>query len=45
MKREMKMALVFLISVLISGCVSKPLKAPCNEYATFCGTKTKINQW
>ena len=42
---KMKLGLVFLMSMLISACVSGPLKAPCNEHASFCGTKTKINQW
>lgn len=42
---EIKLVIVFLISVLLSACVSQPLKAPCNQSASFCGTKTKINQW
>lgn len=40
----MKFTLI-LLSLVIVGCSSYPLKAPCNEYATFCGTKTKINHW
>ena len=42
---QIKLGLVFLLSVLMTACASEPLKAPCNQYATFCGTKTKINQW
>lgn len=42
---EIKLGIVFLISILLSACVSQPLKAPCNQYASFCGSKTKINQW
>lgn len=40
-----KLGLVLVMSVLLSACASGPLKAPCNQYATFCGTKTPINQW
>lgn len=43
---------VILISVfitvlaLLTACTSfQSEKAPCNEYATGCGTKIKINQW
>jgi hypothetical protein len=43
MKLEIKLSLIFLMSVLLSACASDPLKAPCNHYASFCGTKTKIN--
>lgn len=45
MKNELQLGLVFLLSVMISACASGPLKAPCDEHATFCGTQTKINQW
>jgi hypothetical protein len=42
---QIRLSLIFLMSVLMTACASEPLKAPCNQYATFCGTKTKINQW
>lgn len=45
MKLEIQLGIIFLISILLSACASGPLKAPCNEHASFCGTKTKINQW
>ena len=42
----MRKIIVLLFSVMfITACVSQPLKAPCDEHAKFCGTKTKINQW
>jgi hypothetical protein len=44
MNLEIKLGMVFLMSVLMMACASGPLKAPCNQYANFCGTKTKINQ-
>ena len=31
---------VLLASALVVGCVSQPLKAPCDQHATFCGSKT-----
>jgi len=45
MKLKTKLSILFVISILLSACASGPLKAPCNEYANFCGTKTKINRW
>jgi len=45
MTLQIRLGLVFLMGVLLSACASEPLKAPCNQYASFCGTKTKINQW
>jgi hypothetical protein len=35
---------IALLVTLLTGCATE-LKAPCDEHATFCGTKTKINQW
>ena len=40
---QVRLGIIFLISVLLSACASTPLKAPCDQYASFCGTKTKIN--
>lgn len=45
MKQVNKLFVIFLTSWLLSACVSKPLRAPCDVHASFCGTKTKINQW
>lgn len=42
---QVRLGIVFLMSVLLSACATEPLKAPCNQYASFCGTKTKINSW
>jgi hypothetical protein len=42
---QLKLGILFLISILLSACANDPLKAPCDQYATFCGTKTKINHW
>lgn len=43
--QKMKFVFVVFLSVLVTACASEPLKAPCDQHATFCGTKTKINQW
>lgn len=40
-----KIGLAVLFSIFLSACTSNPMKAPCDQYASFCGTKTKINQW
>lgn len=45
MNVEIKLGIIFLMSVLMVACANGPLKAPCNQNASFCGTKTKINQW
>lgn len=45
MNIKTKLSLVILMCMVISACMSEPFNAPCNEYGTFCGTKTKINQW
>jgi len=42
---NIRLAAIFLMSIFMTACASDPLKAPCNEHATFCGTKTKINHW
>jgi hypothetical protein len=41
----MKQFILFFVvtSVLLAGCATHSLNAPCNRFATFCGTKTKIN--
>jgi hypothetical protein len=44
MKLEIQLSIIFLASILLSACAGE-LKAPCDQHATFCGTKTKINQW
>jgi len=41
----MKIIITLFLSLLLTACASDPLKAPCNEHASFCGTKTKINHW
>lgn len=40
-----RLGIFIMASVLLSACANEPLKAPCNQYASFCGTKTKINHW
>jgi hypothetical protein len=42
---QMKLGIIFLMSILMSACTSAPLKAPCDAHASFCGSKTKINRW
>jgi hypothetical protein len=42
---KLKLSLVVLLSLLMTACATGSLKAPCDQYAHFCGSKTKINQW
>lgn len=42
---RIKLLALTLIITLMTGCASETLKSPCNQYASFCGTKTKINHW
>lgn len=45
MSLQIKLGFIFLTAVLLSACASKPLQAPCDQYAKYCGSKTKINHW
>jgi hypothetical protein len=36
---------IAIISISLSACTHETLTAPCDQYATFCGKKTKINAW
>lgn len=45
MRKQIGWFYIVLVSLLITACTSDPFKAPCDEYASFCGAKTKINQW
>lgn len=42
---QLKLAILAIIGILVTGCTSSTLKAPCDQYARTCGSKTKINQW
>ncbi|MBV9575903.1 MAG: hypothetical protein JO149_04710 [Gammaproteobacteria bacterium] len=42
---NIKVGLFFLMALFLTACTSNPLKAPCDQYASFCGTKTPINHW
>ncbi len=41
--------LISVLSAMLSGCMSytaaNATKSPCDEWATGCGQKTKVNQW
>lgn len=45
MTKILKFGAILSLSFFMMACASQPLKAPCDEHAHFCGTKTKINQW
>lgn len=45
MNLKLKFGVIALIGLMMSACANEPLKAPCDQYAHFCGSKTKINQW
>ncbi len=40
-----KIISIIITTILISGCATTTLKAPCDANATDCGPKIKINQW
>lgn len=40
-----KIIALAMLAIFMTGCASEGMKAPCNQYATFCGSKTKINHW
>jgi hypothetical protein len=42
---QIRLGLIFVMGVLLTACASDPMKAPCDQYASFCGTKTPINHW
>lgn len=41
---KFKFVIIVLLCVMASGCASS-LQSPCDQYATYCGAKTKINHW
>jgi hypothetical protein len=45
MKIQFKLSLIALMCVVMAACTTGSLSAPCDQYAHFCGSKTKINQW
>jgi len=45
MQKKTKLIVILIMSFWLSSCASQPVKSPCNQYASFCGSKTKINQW
>lgn len=38
-------ASLLVTSVLLQGCTSSTLKAPCDNFGRNCEPKIKINQW
>ena len=42
---KIKLGLILVISLFMTACSTGTLKAPCDQFADFCGSKTKINQW
>lgn len=44
MLTKIKLGLLVIIYLSLTACASE-LNAPCDQYAHFCGSKTKINQW
>jgi hypothetical protein len=40
-----KLLTLLILAGLMTSCASEGLKAPCNQHASFCGSKTKINHW
>lgn len=45
MSNKVKLSIIFLMTLFMTACASSPLKAPCDQHASFCGSKTKINHW
>lgn len=44
MLKKMKICLLIAICLGMTACATQ-MNAPCDQYAHFCGSKTKINQW
>lgn len=44
MKIKLSVTLM-LLGMLLSACATSTLQAPCDQYAHFCASKTKINSW
>ncbi len=44
MKQGIKI-IVMLLVMIMSGCATKELKAPCDDYGRYCDPKVAINQW
>ncbi|MDR3490998.1 MAG: hypothetical protein P4M12_03005 [Gammaproteobacteria bacterium] len=42
---KLKLGFIVLISLIMTACATSSFKAPCDQHAHFCGSKTKINQW
>lgn len=42
---KIKLIILVVLAGLMTGCASEGMKSPCDQYASFCGSKTKINHW
>ena len=40
---KINIAILVILASLLSACASQSMRAPCDQYATFCGAKIKIN--
>lgn len=45
MKILINFCVVIGLALLVAGCVTDAMKAPCDHQGHFCGQKIKINQW
>jgi hypothetical protein len=40
-----KLVVIVLVGFMVTACATSQLQSPCDQYAHFCGSKTKISQW
>lgn len=45
MKNIINKSAVTWLMLLLVGCASDVMKAPCDNHGHYCGPKIKINQW
>lgn len=45
MRNTIKISMAIYLALLLAGCATDAMKAPCDQQGHFCGRKIKINQW
>ena len=45
MKKITNICVFIGLALIVSGCATDVMKAPCDHQGHFCGRKIKINQW
>ena len=45
MKNLINVCVILGLVLLVTGCATDVMKAPCDNQGHFCGPEIKINQW